>query len=315
MKRPFRFGCGLFGYTTRETLVEGARKAESTGYSIGLIPDHYSAMFSPLVALQCIADCTSKLRLGTYVIANDYRHPAELAKQFATLDVLSAGRVEVGIGSGYAKPEYDALGLQYDAAGVRVERLGEAVQIIRRLLDGEKLTFEGKHYKITDYENFPKPVQQRVPIMVGGGGRRVLSMAAQHADIVGFAASGAGFGGDPFKSGTWEATAEKVGWVRAAAGGRFDSIELNSYSSIWVQKITDNARGEAEKRIEEVRKRLPDSSITVDELLESPHAFVGTVDAIVEKFHRMRDELGISYFMMFDPESLAPVVERLAPAQ
>ena len=309
--KPFRFGCGIFA-TSREEVVESAHKAESLGYSVALIPDHYLEVLSPVVALQCVADATEKLRVGTFVIANDYRHPAELAKQFATLDVLSGGRAEIGIGSGYAKNEYDALGLDYDTAGVRIERLDEAVRIIRRLLDGEKLTFAGKHYRITDYENHPKPVQAHVPIMVGGGGRKVLSLAGREADIVGFAASGAGFGGDPFASGTWEATVEKIGWIKEAAGERFDQLELNSYSSIWPHKITDDPLGEAAKHLDAVRARFPSLSITPEQLVESPHAFVGSVDFIVEKFQRMRAELGISYFMLFDPDTLAPVVERLA---
>jgi probable F420-dependent oxidoreductase len=309
--RPFRFGSGLF-YDNRKDLVEAAQRAEAVGFSTGLIADHYVQMLSPLMALQCVADATERLRLGTFVIANDYRHPVELAKQFATLDLLSGGRAEVGIGSGYAKNEYDSIGLRYDPAGVRVERLGEAVQIIRRVLDGEKVNFEGKHYRIADYEPFPKPVQEHLPILVGGGGRKVLSIAAQHADIVGFAASGAGFGGDALRSGTWAATVEKLGWIREAAGDRFDSLELNSYSSLWPHLITDEPLKLANERIELLKQHLPNVTITAEELLESPHVFVGSVDFIVEKFKRMRDELGISYFMLYDPDSLAPVVERLA---
>jgi len=309
--RPFRFGCGLF-VDNRADLVEAARRAESLGYSVGLIADHYLGLLSPLMALQCVADATEKLRVGTFVIANDYRHPVELAKQFATLDLLSDGRAEVGIGSGYNQSEYDSIGLRYDPAGVRVERLGEAVQIIRRLLDGEKLTFEGKHYQVKDYEPFPRPVQERVPILVGGGGRKVLSIAAEQADIIGFAASGAGFGGDPFRSGTWAATVEKLGWIREAAGDRFDSLEFNSYSSLCPHQITDDPMKVATEYLDRVRERRPDLSITAEELLDSPHVFVGSVDFLVEKFKRMRSELGISYFMLFDPDTLAPVVERLA---
>lgn len=312
--RPFRFGCGLFNGSTRGELVDTARRAESLGYSVGLMPDHYAPMLSPLIALQAAADATEKLRLGTFVIANDYRHPVELVKEFATLDVLSGGRVEIGVGSGYAKDEYESVGLPYDAAGVRVERLGESVRLIRRLLSGEKVTFAGEHYQVKDYENFPKPVQERVPVLVGGGGRRVLSIAACEADIVGFAASGAGFGGDPFASGTWEATATKVGWVRAAAGERFGDLELNSYSSLWPHKLTDTPLADARGYLDQVRKHYPQTSITPEQLLESPHVFVGSVEFLVEKFRRMRAELGISYFMLYDPDSLAPVVERLAGA-
>lgn len=309
--RPFRFGCGLF-QDTRQDLVDTARKAESLGYSIGLIADHYVPMLSPLVALQCVADATERLRVGTFVIANDYRHPVELAKQFATLDLLSGGRAEVGIGSGYAQNEYDSIGLRFDPAGTRIERLGEAVQIIRRALDGEKVAFDGKHYQVKEYEPFPRPVQQHVPIFVGGGGRKVLSIAARHADIVGFAASGAGFGGDALRSGTWAATVEKIGWIRAAAGDRFESLELNSYSSLWPHLITDEPLKLARERIELLRQHLPEVSITAEDLLESPHVFVGSVDFLIDKFRRMRAELGISYFMFYEPDSLAPVVERLA---
>ena len=275
------------------------------------MPDHYVPMLAPLIALQCAADVTSKLRLGTYVIANDYRHPAELAKQFATLDVLSDGRAEIGIGTGYNQPEYDAIGLAFDPAGRRVGRLDEALQILRRLLDGEKLTFEGSHYCLKEYENFPRPVQERLPIMVGAGGRRLLSIAARRADIVGLAPSAAGFS-DAFASCTWEAAVQKVGWIREAAGDGFDSLEINCYSPLAPAQITDDPRAVARDYLDQVRKARPDFALTEDELLESPHIFIGTLDSLIEKFQRMREELGVSYLMFHEPEPLAPVVERLA---
>lgn len=309
--KPFRFWVGLF-QDNREDLVEAARKAEAVGFTGAVQADHYLEMFSPVVALQCIADATTKLRVGTYVIANDYRHPAELVKQFATLDQLSGGRVEIGIGTGYNQSEYDALGLQFDPPKVRVERFEESLEIIRRLLDGEKLTFEGKHYRIKEYENYPKPVQPHLPILVGGGGPKVMRIAGKWADTVGLAVTFAAFGGDVFRSATWEATQQKIDWIREGAGDRFDQVEISSYSSIWPHMVTDDARGEAEKYLDQVRKARGDVSITADELLESPHAFVGTVDHIIEKFQRMRSELGISHFMLYDVDTLAPVVERLA---
>jgi probable F420-dependent oxidoreductase len=275
------------------------------------MPDHYVPMLSPLVALQCAADATTRLRLGTYVIANDYRHPAELAKQFATLDVLSDGRAEVGIGTGYNQPEYEALGLQYDPAGRRVDRLDESLQILRGLLDGEKVTFQGEHYRLTDYESHPRPVQQRVPIMVGAGGRRLLSIAARRADIVGLAPSAAGFA-DVFASCTWAATEQKVAWIRQAAPDRFESLEINSYSPLAPAQITDNPRAAVRDYLDQVRKVRSEVTVTEDDLLESPHIFIGTLDSIVEKLHRMREELGISYLMFHEVDPLAPVVKRLA---
>ena len=296
---------------TRADLQETARKAEALGYSVGVMPDHYLPQLSPLIALQCAADVTSRLRLATYVAANDYRHPAELAKQFATLDVLSEGRAEIGLGTGYNQAEYAALGMAYDAAGTRVQRLEEAVPILRRLLAGESVTFTGEHYHLTDYENFPSPVQETVPLMIGAGGRRLLRLAANHADIVGLAPTSAGFA-DAFQSSTWASTAEKLAWVREAAGERFDALEINSYSPLAPAQITDDPRAAVRDYLDEVRKRRPDVAVTEDELLESPHMFIGTLDHLVEKFQRMREELGISYLMFHEPDTLAPVVERLA---
>ena len=309
--RPFRFACGLFFSDSRASLQETARKAESMGYAVGVMPDHYQPQLSPLVALQCAADVTTKLRLGTFVIANDYRHPVELAKQFATLDVLSDGRVEIGIGTGYAKPEYDSLGLTFDPAGTRVSRLEESLQVLRRLLDGEKLSFEGAHYKIAEYENFPQPVQKRVPIMVGAGGKRLLSIAARQADIVGLAPSGAGFA-DPFQSSTWESTQQKIAWVKGAAGDRFGELEINCYSPLAPAQVTDDPKAAVRDILDTVRQRRPDFAMTDEEFLDSPHVFIGTVDSLTEKFQRMREELGVSYLMFFEPDTLAPVVERLA---
>lgn len=309
--KPFRFACGLFMNDTRAGLRETARKAEELGYSVGVMPDHYLPQLSPLIALQCAADATSKLRLATYVAANDYRHPAELAKQFATLDVLSDGRAEIGLGTGYNQPEYDALGLAYDAPGERVRRLEESLQILRRLLAGERVTFTGDHYRLTDYENFPIPAQETVPLMVGAGGPRLLRLAARQADIVGLAPTSAGFA-DAFQSSTWASTAKKLAWVREAAGERFDMLEINSYSPLAPAQITHDPRAAVRDYLVQVRRRRPDVAVTEAELLESPHMFVGTVDHLVEKFQRMREELGISYLMFHEPETMAPIVERLA---
>jgi probable F420-dependent oxidoreductase len=308
--RPFRFACGLF-QPTRAELQDAACQAEACGYSVGVIPDHYLPMLAPLLALQCAADATTKLRLATYVIANDYRHPAELAKQFATLDVLSEGRVEIGIGTGYNKAEYDALGLQFDPPGVRVSRLEECLRVLRPLLAGEKVTFEGTHYRLTDYESYPPAVQERVPIMVGAGGKRLLGIAAREADIIGLAPTSAGFA-NSLASATWAATKQKLDWVREAAGARFAELEINSYSPLAPAQITDDPRAAVREYLDQVLTRLPDVGVTEDDLLESPHMFIGTLNSLLEKFHRLREELGISYFMFHEVEPLAPIVERLA---
>ena len=268
---------------------------------------------APNVALASVATATSTLRIGHFVLNNDLRHPAVLHQELATLDVLSGGRLEIGIGAGWNEPEYAWSGIPFDPVSKRVSRLEESVTILKGLFAPDKLTFRGKHFAIADMDGRPKPVQKpHPPFLIGGGGKRVLQLAAREAQIVGFAPRIGSTGG--IRSCTFEATREKVQWVREAAGERFDDIELNTYPALRPTAVTDDPARAARDLLESLRKREP-LDLTLDDVLDSPHVFIGTVDQLVAKFTRLRDEFGISNVMIgSDMDAFAPVVERLAGA-
>jgi probable F420-dependent oxidoreductase len=310
--RPFRFLAAFQAVVDGATLAETARRAESIGFSALVIPDHLIEQLSPVPAMAIIAAATKTLRIGTFVVNNDLRHPAVLAQDMASLDVLSGGRLEIGIGAGWNRPEYDAIGLPFEPVATRVERLAESVTVLKGLFGEGPFTFQGRHYVITGHDGQPKPVQKpHPPLFIGGGGRRTLSLAAREADIVGLAPRQlSGQRVEPHSL-TWAATEEKIDWVREAAGERFTGLELNVYPSSWEIVVTDDARAEAQRVIDHLRTRSG-IELSVDEVLGSPHLYIGTVDELVDKIRDLRARLGISSFMLGEVDELAPVVERLA---
>src|ERR1039458_7473920 len=231
--RKFRFAAQLSKAPdgTARSWAEQAKKAEDLGYSALLMPDHFGDQLAPVPALMAAADATSTLRLGTLVFDNDYRHPVVLAKELATLDLLSGGRLEIGIGAGWMRTDYEESGIAYDPPSVRVDRFEEGVAIISGLLETDApFSFEGDHYKVTEHHLLPRPVQQpRPPLIIGGGGKRVLSIAGRLADIVSINVNlkGGTAGPEVVPDATPAKTREKVEWVRQAAGARFEEIELN----------------------------------------------------------------------------------------
>ena len=280
--------------------------AEDLGFSTLLLPDHFGRQWSPLLALQAAAHATRSLRVGTIVLDNDFRHPALLAKDAATLDVLTDGRFELGLGAGWMAADYQWTGIPFDPPATRVARLEESVKIIKGLFADGAVTFQGQHYSITDLEGFPKPVQKpRLPIMIAGSRTRMLSLAAREADIVGIEdhrsadrATG---------SATLHAAnaAEQVAIVRAAAGDRFDQLELNVFAAR--VEVTDDPLSAADALAEHFRT-------TRQDVLGSASFLIGSVDSIEETLEQRRAELGISYVMVFDRvmDAFAPVVARLA---
>ena len=311
--RPFRFLADVGLVETPAELIERAHRAEATGYSVMVIADHLVIPLGPIATLATVAAVTTQLRIGTFVLNNDLRHPMVLAQELATLDVLSEGRLEVAIGAGWNIAEYAAAGIPFDRSPTRTARLAESVAILKGLFAEGPFSFAGEHYTITDAEGVPKPVQRpHPPILIGGGGRRTLSLAGREADIVGLAPRiqpGTTLV-DP-RSLTVQAAAEKLAWVREAAGERYERLELNAYPSQFPSVITDHARAEATERAAAITARAG-APISADELLASPHQFIGTVDALCEKLVELRERLGISSFMLGDVDEMAPVVERLA---
>jgi probable F420-dependent oxidoreductase len=310
--RPFRFLAAAATPVDGRTLAETARRAEATGVSVLVVPDHLVDQMAPVPTLAYAAAVTQRLRFGTFVLNNDLRHPAVLAHDLATLDLLSGGRLEIGIGAGWNEPEYTQTGQPFDPVGTRVARLAEGIEVLRGCFGDGPFGFRGDHYTIDGYDGRPKPVQRpHPPFMVGGGGRRVLALAGRVADIVSFAPRTLpGRVRDP-RSITFAATEEKVGWVREAAGERFAELELNVYPTGTSPLLTDHARREAETLAEAFREQSG-HDISADEVLESPHIFVGSVDGLVEKLRELRERLGISSFMVGEVGELDAVVERLA---
>lgn len=309
---PFRFGvqCSSPPDVTAAHWRDLARRVEDLGYHRLTVSDHLDDQLSPVAALMAAADATTTLRVGALVFCNDYRHPAVLAKEAATLDILSEGRFELGMGAGWMTSDYHAAGIAMDPPGRRIERLEEAIEVVKGLFSPGPLTYEGRHYRIDGLSGSPKPVQQpHVPLLVGGGGRKVLELAGRHADIVGLnpklpnGVIDAAAGPDA----TAAATDRKLGWVRAAAGDRFDQLEL--HTRIHLALVTDDRQGMAEAL-------AAGFGLTPDEALASPHALCGTVDEIAEDLLARRERFGIaSIGLSLDAmEAMAPVVAALHDA-
>ncbi len=308
MPRPFRFSVAASSVVDADEFVALSRRAEDLGYSAISLPDHLDDQLAPLVALTAAGAATTTLRLQTLVLANDYRHPAVLAKEATSLDQLSGGRLELGIGAGWMRSDYDQAGITYDRPGVRIERLAESIAILKAAFTGEPVEHRGEHYTLSGLVSTPPPAQQpRPPILVAGGGRRVLSLAAREADIVGVN-PGLAAGVIDERAGataTPAATDDKVEWIREAAGPRFEDLELQT--RVHLAQITDDRVGMAEAF-------APALGLTPQEALDSPHALVGTVEECIESLHRWRDTWGISYVGIGAEsiDAMAPIVAELA---
>jgi len=310
--KPFRFLADAFDASTTRELGERARAAEAIGVTTFVLPDHLVPQLAPIPYLATVAALTERLRISAFVHNNDLRHPAVLAQELATLDVLSSGRLDVAIGAGWNEPEYRAIGLPFDPIGIRQARLAEAITVLKGCFGEEVFSFAGEHYTITDYDGYPKPVQRPYPpFLIGGGGRRTLELAAREANIVGLAPRIlSGRRPDPHSI-TWAATEEKIGWVREAAGDRFEGLEFNVYPSQWPIVVTDNLRSEARKVLDRMKERTG-VELTEQDIIDSPHIFIGSIDRFVEKLTDLRERLGINSFLVGSLDELGPVVERLA---
>src|SRR5712692_9931777 len=229
--KPFRFGVNAWSAGSRAEWTDKAQKAEELGYSVFTVPDHIARIFAPMPALMSAAAATKRLRVGTNVLNNDFRHPVLVAREAATADLLTDGRFELGLGAGHMQSETDLAGLPFERGRVRVERLAEAVTIIKGLLAGAEVTFAGQHYRVTVHAIHPRPIQRpHPPIIIGGNGPRLLTLAAKEADIVGITGITFVRGGTELDLSAWRTgvTDERVGLVREAAGARVDRLELSA---------------------------------------------------------------------------------------
>jgi probable F420-dependent oxidoreductase len=293
---------------SRAEWTELARRVEATGFSCLTMPDHFDDQLAPVPALMTAANVTNDLRIGALVWDNDYKHPLVLAKELSTMDVLSDGRLEIGLGAGWMISDYEQSGLPYDSAKVRIDRFVEGLRIIRGLMSEGPFSFSGQHYTITGHNGTPKPVQAPCPpVLIGGGGRRVLGIAAREADIVGVNAtmSAGVVGPEAFETMTAEAVDEKVRIVREAAGERMSDIEMN------IRAFLVNIAPDASAAAAAIASMLRVESKMVE---ESPFALVGPTDKIIDDLLARRDRWGFSYVIVGsdDVESFAPVVAALA---
>jgi probable F420-dependent oxidoreductase len=312
--RPFRFGVLVAtdpgDIPSSEAWVRLARRAEDLGYATFMLADHFVNEYLPIAALMFVASATKTLRVGSCVFDNNYRHPALLAKEVAALDVLSGGRFELGLGAGALQIDYDQSGLPFDRPGVRIQRLEEAVSLIKRFFTQDSVTFAGEHYRVTNLAASPKPAQRpHPPIFIGGGGKKTLTLAAHEADIAGLEHR-VKDGSDTFDAfeHSEAALAQKVDFLREAAGARFAAIGLNH--GIRKIIITEDRQQAAEQR---ARERVA-TGVTAEQVLDDPYMFIGTIEQLVETLQRRREQYGISYVHVpfYDIEVFAPVVARLA---
>ncbi len=312
--RPFQFMIGTRQIVDRATLVRDARVAEATGYSHLCIHDHLLEQLAPVPVLTAVAMATERLRLCPLVFNNDLRHPAVLAQELATLDLLSEGRVVVGIGAGWNEAEYDSIAMRFDPAGVRIDRMMEAVSIIRGLFSEGPFSFNGTHYTIAGLDGQPKPVQRpHPPFLIGGTRQRVLRLAAQQADIVGLDLRQ---DRDSLPDAFPERMEERIGWVREAAGPRIGQLDLSVLRVLGDVVVTlEPGRAAADlARQMEARTGL---TIPPEDVLESPYTLIGSVPDLVAKIRRARERWGINSYLVgwFDDRDIAafaPVIEQLA---
>ena len=225
---PFRFGVNVYGANDSHAWTAQARHIEALGYDTLFVADHFGGL-PPIAGMMAAALATTTLRVGTNVFANDFRHPLVLGAEVAAVDFFSGGRVILGLGTGFWRQDYDQTGIPFEPPSTRVGRLEEAVQILKGIYTTAPFSFAGQYYAVRDFELSPGPNQQpHPPILVGGGGPRILALAAREADIVGFGRRSTRFGGFDTDSDTPDATAEKVAWVREAAGERLERLEFSS---------------------------------------------------------------------------------------
>jgi probable F420-dependent oxidoreductase len=305
---PFRFGVEMMEPFAGMTWAESARELEALGYSTLFAPDHFDEGLGPIVAMAAAAAATTELTVATAVFAADFRHPAVLARELASIDVLSEGRLEVGLGAGYQVDDYRSSGIPMDPPKVRVDRLIEYVAVLRGLFAEGPFSFEGEHFRIDALDGTPHPFTLGgPPIFVAGGGPRMLRFAARHADIVGVNPSlpTSERRAEAAHDGLAARIDEKFTLVREAAGERYDDLVFHG----WLQaaRVTDDGHAAAA----EIAASL---GLDPDDVLASPFVLVGSVDEIVSRLHERRDRWGYSYYTVQQPSAheFAPVLAALS---
>ena len=305
--RGFRFGVQVSKETTAKGWAELARRTESAGYEVLTMPDHFTDQLAPVPALMAAANATTSLRVGALVFDNDYKHPVVLAKELATIDLLSDGRLDIGLGAGWMISDYEEAGMPYDSPKVRIDRFIEGVAVIRGAMADGPFSFTGDHYTITNYNGQPKPVQKRPPLLIGGGGKRVLSYAAREADIIGVngTLTAGVVGPEALSTMTAESVDEKVAIVAAAGAHRLNDIEMNIRT--FFVKVTDDR----DKTVDGISSMFGVSKEMID---ASPFALIGSVESCIEQLLERRERWGFSYTIVGaeNIDECAPIVAALS---
>jgi probable F420-dependent oxidoreductase len=314
-RRPFRFGVIHEDVQPPNAWADHVRRIEDLGFSTLLVRDHVVPDFfgdqpAPLIALASAAALTTRLRLGTMVLAVDYRHPVMLAKETATLDALAGGRFELGLGAGWLRREYEAAGLPFDSVGTRIDRLEETLRILDGLFGDGPFSFAGKHYTVTDLDGYPKPAQRpRPPVLIGGGKRRVLTLAGREADIVGILTTSVATGTvvDDASERLAGAVVQKLAWVREGAGARYPDIELSLIPTLLFED-------DRERTATSLIAARGWQGVTPADVLAMPSVFIGSTDEIVDQMEERRARYGFSYYVVSDRQldRVGPLVARLA---
>lgn len=306
MTHAFRFGAKATRATSGKEWRDLARQAEDLGYVSFQIDDHFGNQLAPVPAIMAAAAATERILVGPHVAGIDFRNPVLFAKEAATIDLLSDGRMLLGLGAGWSKDDYAIAGIEQANAATRIERLGEAVQIMRGLWGAEPFSFQGAHYSVAEVSAMPKPIS-RIPILIGGGGRKLLTLAAQQADIVGINPQIVARSINPRSMATAAADVvdEKIAWVKEAAGDRFGEIELQL--QLFKTQVTDDPQPVTEALAKAFG--LPPEVVAT-----APFFQVGSVQQITENLLAMRERWGISYIVCQNDgtQALAPVVAQLA---
>ncbi|MGZ4724089.1 MAG: TIGR03621 family F420-dependent LLM class oxidoreductase [Ilumatobacteraceae bacterium] len=301
--RSFRFSVQVRGLDDHDAVVAAAQRLEVLGYDELFSYDHVGAV-DPFIPLMVAAEATTRLRVGPLVINNELHHPALLARTAATVDRLTGGRLVLGLGTGFAQSEHDAIGMLLRDPGPRVTRFEESVVALRSLLDTGAVEVDGAHHQLHVDDIGIRPVQQRVPFLIGGHGKRLVGIAARHADIFQFTGLTHGHDGQLSAGGFGiEAVRERSRWLAEAAGDRSGDIECSAL----VQAIDIGA--DAADRIDAAIERLDVTRQVID---ETPFALIGSVEQVVDKVQRLRADVGISHYVIRDAEAFAPVAAMLA---
>ncbi|MDP4929103.1 MAG: TIGR03621 family F420-dependent LLM class oxidoreductase [Ilumatobacteraceae bacterium] len=304
--RGFRFGVQVSKETSAKGWAELARRTEAAGYEVLTMPDHFTDQLAPVPALMAAASATTTLRVGALVFDNDYKHPVVLAKELATIDLLSDGRLDIGLGAGWMISDYEEAGMPYDSPKVRIDRFIEGVAVIRGAMAEGAFSFSGDHYTITNYNGQPKPIQARPPLLIGGGGKRVLSYAAREADIIGIngTLTAGVVGPEALSTMTAESVDEKVAIVAAAGAHRLNDIEMN-IRTFFVKVTNDRAA-----TVEGISSMFGVSKDMID---ASPFALIGSVEECIEQLLERRERWGFSYTIVGaeNIDECAPIVAAL----